>query len=251
MFEQSSLTNTHRSWWTTCAGFAAETAGVAVLVLCPLIWPQALPRTAYFTSLAAPGPPPAPVRKGTAERPRHRAAVLTRAVTGGLFAPTAMPAHAVQIIDTPPEIGGSGVPGGIEGVAVQGILGGVAGGIPMDLSPPAIERIPEPVRAPAPVAPLSIPRYTVGGNVHLAEPIFRPDPTYPPLARTARIAGTVELIAIIGTDGRIKELRVSRGHPLLVQAAIDAVRRWIYRPTTLNGVPVEVVAPITVNFKLN
>ena len=85
----------------------------------------------------------------------------------------------------------------------------------------------------------------------MARPIHRVEPIYPSIARQARVAGVVELQGVIGTDGRIHELKVLSGHPLLVKAAVDAVSQWIYAPTILNGQPVEVAAPITVNFKLN
>jgi protein TonB len=75
-------------------------------------------------------------------------------------------------------------------------------------------------------------------------------PDYPPLARMARIQGTVRLEAVISTDGRIQNLRVLAGHPLLVNAALEAVARWRYQPTLLNGEPVEVVTEIDVNFTL-
>jgi periplasmic protein TonB len=65
------------------------------------------------------------------------------------------------------------------------------------------------------------------------------------------VQGVVELMAVVGTDGRIHDLRLLSGNPLLAPAAIDAVRRWLYKPTYLNGDPVEVMAPITVTFKLN
>jgi protein TonB len=64
------------------------------------------------------------------------------------------------------------------------------------------------------------------------------------------VQGTVVLVAVIGVDGRVKSLRVASGHPLLVQAALEAVRQWVYRPTLLNGDPVEVESPIEVHFKL-
>ena len=76
-------------------------------------------------------------------------------------------------------------------------------------------------------------------------------PVYPPLARQARISGIVRLEAVIGRDGRIKSLHVAAGHPLLVQAALEAVRQWVYQPTLLNGEPVEVLTQIEVNFKLS
>ena len=75
-------------------------------------------------------------------------------------------------------------------------------------------------------------------------------PGYPALARQARIQGTVHLAGIVGRDGSIQQLRVVSGHPLLVGAALAAVRQWLYQPTLLNGEPVEVFAPIDVTFTL-
>jgi protein TonB len=116
----------------------------------------------------------------------------------------------------------------------------------------AVVRAPEPVVATPPkttAAPVvRPPRISV---VELAHPIHRVDPIYPPLARQARISGVVELQGVLGTDGRIHELKVLRGHPMLVKAALDAVSQWTYAPTILNGQAVEVVAPIIVTFKLN
>jgi protein TonB len=74
---------------------------------------------------------------------------------------------------------------------------------------------------------------------------------YPPLARQTRISGTVRLHAIISKGGAVQQLEVISGHPLLVQSALDAVRQWRYRPTTLNGEPVEVDTTIDVIFSLN
>ena len=76
-------------------------------------------------------------------------------------------------------------------------------------------------------------------------------PTYPPLAKQTRIQGTVVLQAIIARDGTIQQLRVASGHPILTQAAVEAVQQWRYRPYLLNGEPVEVETQITVNFTLN
>ena len=81
-------------------------------------------------------------------------------------------------------------------------------------------------------------------------PCKRVDPIYPSIARAARVSGTVELLGVLGTDGRIHELKVLRGHPLLITAALEAVRQWVFAPTILNGQAVEVAAPITVNFIL-
>lgn len=94
-------------------------------------------------------------------------------------------------------------------------------------------------------------RIPVGGDVQAAKLIKKVLPVYPALAKTARVSGTVRLGGIIARDGTIQQLQVIAGNPLLIAAAVDAVRQWIYRPTTLNGETVEVVAPIDVIFTLS
>jgi len=90
----------------------------------------------------------------------------------------------------------------------------------------------------------------VGGDVQAAKLIKRVLPMYPRQASQFRVSGTVHLLGIIAKDGTIQRLQVLSGHPLLRQAAIDAVSQWVYRPTILNGQPVEVEAPIDVIFTL-
>ncbi len=80
--------------------------------------------------------------------------------------------------------------------------------------------------------------------------IFNPLPEYPPLARIARVQGTVRLKAVIGKDGEIEEVKVIEGRPLLVNAVMDAVKQWRYQPTLRNGKPVKVVTEIDINFSL-
>jgi len=75
-------------------------------------------------------------------------------------------------------------------------------------------------------------------------------PVYPPLAKSARVQGQVEFSAIIGKDGTIQNLTLVKGHPLLVRAAQEAVEQWRYKPTLLNGEPVDVITNIIVNFTL-
>jgi protein TonB len=99
--------------------------------------------------------------------------------------------------------------------------------------------------------PVTPQRIRVGGNVQQAKLIRQPKPIYPPLAKQARISGVVHLNAIIGKDGTIQNLTVAGGHPLLVPAAMEAVKQWVYAPTLLNGEPVEVVTQIDVNFTLS
>ena len=93
-------------------------------------------------------------------------------------------------------------------------------------------------------------RLRVGGNVQSANLINKVTPVYPPLAKQARIQGTVSFAVIIGKDGAIQDMTLISGHPLLVPAATDAVKQWVYKPTLLNGQPTEVETQIDVNFTL-
>jgi protein TonB len=130
------------------------------------------------------------------------------------------------------------MPGGAPG----GVLGGVLGAIG-NAAPP-----PPPVKEEKKAAPS---RIRVGGNVQQANLIRKVTPLYPPLAKQARIQGVVRFTAIIGKDGTIQNLQLVSGHPLLVEAAKQAVSQWQYKPTLLNGDPVEVVTTIEVNFTLS
>jgi len=94
-------------------------------------------------------------------------------------------------------------------------------------------------------------RLRIGGNLLAAKIIDRVQPVYPALARQTRIQGVVRLHVILHKDGTVQQLEVISGHPLLVQAAIDAVRQWRYQPTLLNGEPVEVDTTVDVVFALN
>ena len=80
--------------------------------------------------------------------------------------------------------------------------------------------------------------------------IYRIQPQYPPLARQARVQGIVVLRATISRDGKIENLQIISGHPLLVKSAMDAVLQWRYRPYYLSNEPVEVETQVTVNFTL-
>lgn len=99
----------------------------------------------------------------------------------------------------------------------------------------------------APTMPTAI---RVGGNVAAANLFSQVQPAYPALARQARIQGTVKFNATIGVDGHVKDLTLVGGHPLLVAAAKDAAEQWVYKPTLLNGNPVQIMTNIDVDFKL-
>jgi protein TonB len=91
----------------------------------------------------------------------------------------------------------------------------------------------------------------VGGNVTAANLIKQVKPLYPPLAKAARVQGVVKFEAKISKEGTIQDLKLVSGPPLLVQAALQAVQQWVYKPTLLNGEAVEVLTTIDVNFTLS
>ena len=138
-----------------------------------------------------------------------------------------------------------GVPGGVAGGTPGGVLGGIIGSVPSAAPPPPP---PPPKKEEKPATPQ---RIKIGGSVQQAKLVRRPHPVYPPLAKQARIQGTVKLSAIISKYGTIQHLEVISGHPLLVPAALEAVKQWVYQPTLLNGEPVEVQTQIDVNFTLS
>jgi protein TonB len=126
------------------------------------------------------------------------------------------------------------------------VLGGALSGV--FAAPPVATAAPKLAAPAAPSAPTQI---RVGGEVEAALLTHQVVPLYPDIAKNSRIEGTVRLSAIIGPDGTVKNLRVISGNPLLVDAAQNAVKQWVYRPTYLNGNPVEVITEIVVQFHLH
>jgi TonB family protein len=124
------------------------------------------------------------------------------------------------------------------------------------LSPEAGRAEAQPLAAEPPAAASSAPsgapqRVRVGGNIQAAKLVRHVRPAYPPLARQARIQGMVRFTVIIGTDGRVENMQLVSGHPLLVPAAQEAVKQWVYQPTFLNGREVEVLTQVDVAFSLS
>ena len=227
---------------------AGEVLVVAIFVILPMIYFDVLPSTTLRSFLVAPPPPPpAQVVKAPKVIPRQFDA-------GRLVAPKVVPKQVVEIKEDeapPPSAGGLGVVGGVPGGVAGGVTGGVLGSI-LDSAPRAVAVLPPPPppkkEAPKEVAPT---RIRVGGSVQQAKMKNRVSPVYPPLAKQARIQGTVVLDAVIAKDGTIQNLVVKSGHALLIQAALDAVRQWVYQPTLLNSEPVEVSTEIEVHFTLS
>jgi protein TonB len=218
--------------WGVIASLSVQCACLLVLILIPLIYTQALPSTIFGSVLIAPAPPPPTppqtIRKVLAA---HRARLFEHNV---LQAPTKIPGR-VEIFrepDLPPESPGNNISADVS--TATNLL-----------------RNPDAGPAPPPSSPANpAKRIRLGGNVQAAKLLNQPQPAYPALAIQARIQGTVVLHAIINRQGEVSELQVISGHPLLVQAALEAVRRWRYQPTQLNGDPVEVDTTITVSFVL-
>ncbi len=243
MFEEMVVSTTMKKTnkpWTVMLSMLFQIAFLAILILIPLIYTEALPKTLMSSILLAPPPPPPPPPPPAPAQIVHIKPVAHLMEAGKLVAPKVIPKD-VKIIkeeEQPPDMGAGiagGVPGGVAGGSMGGVIGGVIGGAGSAAPPP-----PKP----------NVTRTRVGGAVQAAKLVNRVQPMYPPLARQTRISGTVKLHAIIGKSGAVEQLQVVSGHPLLVQAALDAVRQWRYQPTLLNGEPVEVDTEIDVIFSL-
>jgi protein TonB len=215
--------------------YMVEVMVIGVMVIIPLIHSEALPKASLGLVTISP-PPPAPppaaaprvaVQKISVEDLEKEPPVIPKAIANFKHQP-APPSNGIGVVGSVP-----GVPGGGPDGVISTLIGVTA-------APP-----------PPPAKPHTPGRIKVGGIVEEANLIYGPKPDYPQLARMARIQGIVRLQALIATDGTIKGLKVMSGHPLLVKAALDAVERWRYQPTLLNGQPVEVETEIDVNFGLN
>jgi protein TonB len=245
MFEQATLSNPNasRRAWTTGLGFAGEAALVALIALVPIIWPKVLPKPQALLTLLTP-PASVPPPTAVVVKPHTTSAPIQRLL---FTMPRSIPATIAKVVDEPPEVVGA-VPGVSHAVGdPNGLLTAILNDSARVLKPPAMAKPPEARPQPEPTAPRRIRT----SSIELARLIRRIEPAYPAIAKLAHVSGTVELSALVGTDGRIREVKAISGNPLLIKAAVDAVSQWIYAPPILNGEPVEVIAPITVNFRLD
>ena len=240
LFESQGQEKTRRPA-TVVVSAMVHVVALVVLVLIPLLQTQALTIPPPDMSLLLP----------RTEKPRNVAVfsaqppVQSRPTQADLSSPTlttppSIPPRIV-FVDDPvrPEVGFLGLPGG-NGFGLP-VVGSVDR--PIEVAPPAIVTPP-----PPPVIDAHPVRVSIG--VQTANLIYQVKPVYPEIAKRTRIQGIVVLEAVISKGGSVDALRVISGHPLLTQAALDAVKQWRYRPTMLNGEPIDVVTTVTVTFTL-
>jgi periplasmic protein TonB len=248
MFEDSLLESggrfkTKRRLGTTVVSVIIQCFLIGILVLIPLIYTDALPKQQLMTFLVAPPPPPPPPPPPAAATPVKVVKVQSDLVNGALRTPTKIPEKVAMIKEEeppPPSMSGS-MGGVVGGVGVPGgSMGGVLGGIIAAANTTAnVPKIATPQRV----------RVSQGVTEGLL--VRQVKPTYPALAKQARIQGHVMLQAIINKQGRVENLRLLSGHPMLAPAAIEAVKQWQYKPYLLNNEPVEVETTVDVNFSLS
>jgi periplasmic protein TonB len=234
MFEDSLVESAGRirtrSRWFAIASFALQAALLVALILLPYLCPAALPREALTTRLIAP-PPPAP----PPSMPHASAASPATAVQlAELAAPSIIPHHVAPGKPTSSAPPGTGMePNGTATDQIPGVIFSIG------TTPPPI------VPRPKPAGPIRVSAGVAAGR--LLAPI---QPTYPAIARDARIQGTVVIEAVISKQGSVEQARVVSGPPMLARAALAAVNQARYQPYRLNGEPVEVETTINIIFTL-
>jgi len=193
------------------------------------------------TAMIAPPPPPAPPPPAPTVVVKNIPAPTT--FTAPVKPPQSIPDP--RTIESRPVVAVStGVPGGVPGGVTGGVPGAPARG---DDAPPPPPPPPPPVPTPTPAPPKKI---TVSGGVLQGSAIKKIQPPYPPIAKAARASGAVQVQVTISEEGRVIEAAVISGHPLLRDAAVQAARQWVFKPTELSGVPVKVQGVLTFNFTL-
>jgi len=229
----------------TTTSFILNCLAVGVMLIMPLMFTGTLPKAQLLTFLVAPPPPPPPPPPAAEAVQRVVRQIQTDLLnTGQLRTPSRIP-QKVQMIheeEAPPPLA----------VATGGVVGGVPGGIPGGSAGGVIGSILSSTAAAVPKFQPVVPqRVRISQGVTRGLLVHRVEPSYPPLARAARVQGDVVLTAVISPNGDIENLQLVSGHPMLVPAAITAVKQWRYKPYLLNGQPVEVETTITVIFSLS
>lgn len=233
-----------RQTFATSVSFVLNCVVIGVMLIMPLVFTESLPKAQLLTFLVAPPPPPPPPPPAAEQVQRVVHQIETDMLsTGQLRTPSKIPQKIQMIREDeapPPMPAGGGVVGGIGGLP-GGQVGGVIGSIVSATSNAAVPKFIAPVPQ----------RVRISQGVTKGLLIQKIEPPYPPLARAARVQGEVVLSAVIDANGQITNLQLVSGHPMLVPAAISAVKQWRYKPYLLNGQPVEVETTITVIFSLS
>jgi protein TonB len=214
---------------------------VAALVLIPLAFLQRIDsENMQAMYLTMPRPPaPAPPPPSAPDLPVKRAVPHFHATT--ITMPTAIPKKIVEVKDlSAPDVNAGGVNGGIAGGEAGGVLGGVLGGVGNGPAPP-----------PPPPAAAKKGIHQVGGDVKPPRQIVGGQPDYPVIAKTAKVEGNVQIEAVIDEQGNVVQARAISGPGLLMPAALQAVLKWKYEPTYLDGMPVSIRMQVTVGFHLH
>jgi protein TonB len=247
MFEQSIVaTQPANKTWTLGVSILAQISLVSAAILFPLVYTDNLPGLSQWVQgLVMPPPPAAP------EPPAQQTHATTQSTVSEHRMFT-QPDHIPPIVDMRPdepsiETAEIGVPWSISGSTTTTN--------PVGRYIPRIDTLPKPpekqtvtVTRPHEQSQAPIP---VSRGVQEAKLLRKIIPIYPQIAIVSHVQGTVHLVGVISKEGTIRNLQAIDGNPLLIHAALDAVRQWVYRPTLLNGQPIEVIAPILVTFTLS
>ena len=228
-----------RRSWTTLTSFGVQAVIIGLLLLLPLLKTVGLPSTRPISTPVSVGMP------GAEPAPRARTAGAAVVVRNYDEHQIMLPSRLHPVIQSGADDPEAQPPGAFGGPGA-GLGAGPGPGLPNGLWTTPGGSNPVPVPRPATIThPIRISVIQEGNIVRRVQPI------YPPMAKMAHVQGRVVLAAIISKAGTIEDLRVLSGHPLLVQAAIEAVSQWRYRPYILNDEAVEVETQITVNFTLS
>jgi protein TonB len=239
LLETPTTKTLRRSPLEWAAATALHIAILATLIIVPLYTTKEAIKLSNYedTPLVAPPPAPPAPPAGRAVAPHVTPTKPKLTYTQGkVIAPVSIPKTvSMDNAGAAPELEGvvGGVPGGVPGGALGGVIGGTGTSVPVPLPQrPAARRIVH-----------------VGSSLKAPRQTYSVQPEYPPLARQARIWGTVVVNAVIDEHGNVVQARALSGHPLLIPAALKAVQQWKYEPTTLNGTPVSVEMEVTVHFE--
>ena len=226
-----------RTTTTLAISILLHSALVLAVAILPLLFYDALPSQeslkAFFVAPleVAPPPPPPPPPPAGARTVVRAAPKVDMQQPQGFVAPIEVPTEIrpEEGLDLGVE---GGVPGGVEGGVPGGVVGGVVGGLPEAPPPPPVKAV------------------RVGGDIREPRKVVEVAPVYPELAMKAGVQGIVIVEATIDTRGRVVGATVLKGVPMLDDAALEAVRKWVYTPTLLDGVPTPVIMTVTVRFTL-